>query len=173
MGISLDGGTENRRAYEVINGCDCLDRKIDALENLLASGLGRLCLTAIIVRGLNEDVVPQLVALALQNPKAIRYLHFRNAALVGRWQDTTPYAMDELKKIVGALFTREEFARRCIGEVHCLPRDGRECCYRFRPTGRLQISLIEFASRRARACPRRGRLKNGETTIQPFFESMF
>jgi len=130
-------------------------------------------LTAIIVRGLNEDVVPQLVALALQNPKAVRYLHLRNAALVGRWRDTMPYSMKELKEIVGALFTREGFARRCIGEVHCPPREGRECCYRFRPTGRLQVSLIEFASLRARACPRRGRLKNGETTIRPFFESMF
>jgi molybdenum cofactor biosynthesis enzyme MoaA len=173
LGISLDGGTANRKAYEVINESDCLDRKIEALESLLGSGLGRLCLTALIVRGLNEDVIPQLVGLALRNPKAVRYLHFRNAALVGRWKKTAPYSMKELKELVGALFTGEEFARSCIGEVHCPPPDGRECCYRFRPTGRLQISLIEFASPRARACPRRGRLKNGATAIQPFFDSMF
>ena len=171
-GISMDGGAANRQAYEVINGGDYLQAKLDAFHALVDSGLTRICLTAVIVRGLNEDVIPQLVELALKHPKTVRYIHIRNAGNVGRFDETESYNIYDLKKMTSALFTEEKFKEGCVGEIHCPPESGRDCCYRFRPTPRLQISLLEFFSEKAAHCPKRGRVKVGSDKIEPLFFSM-
>jgi len=149
LGLSMDGGCANKHAYKFINGCDCLQQKLDAFHSLVSYKLGRVGLAAIIVRGLNEDVIPQLIALAKQNT-IVRYLHFRNAGN----------------------FSEDEFKPKCVHELHCLSESGNECCYRFRPTNRLQISLIEFNSERSAKCQKRGRLVNKSYKVQPFFDSM-
>jgi molybdenum cofactor biosynthesis enzyme MoaA len=172
LGISMDGGYANRHAYEVINGCDCLQKKLDAFNSLVSNGLGRVCLTAIIVRGLNEDVIPQLITLAKKHSKTVRYIHIRNAGKVGAWLDTEPYSINETKELVRQYFSEEEFRPNCVRELCCPPDSGNECCYRFRPTNRLQISLIEFNSERSTKCPKRGRLINNSCMIQPLFQSM-
>ncbi len=171
-GISMDGGYANRRAYEVINSGDYLQEKLNAFQALVDSGLTRICLSAIIVRGFNEDVIPQLVELALKNPKAVRYIHIRNAGNVGRWEETEPYKIDDIKRMTRDLFTEEQFEQRCVAELHCSPTSGRDCCYRFRPTPRLQISLLEFFTKQASLCPKRGRVKVGSDRIEPLFLSM-
>ncbi len=171
LGLSLDGGYANKHAYEVINGCDCLEQKLEAFNSLISYKLGRVGLSAIIVRGLNEDVIPQLIALAKQNT-IVRYLHFRNAGRVGIWLDTEPYSVNELTELVRPHFSEDEFEPKCVHEPYCPPASGNECCYRFRPTDRLQISLVEFNSERAARCQKRGRLINNSYNIQPFFDSM-
>jgi molybdenum cofactor biosynthesis enzyme MoaA len=171
LGLSMDGGYTDRHAYEVINGCDCLRQKRDAFHSLISYRLGRVGLSAIIVRGLNEEVIPQLVELAKRNA-VVRYLHFRNAGKVGRWLDTEPYSIGELIRLVRPYFSEEEFAPKCVQEPYCPPESGNECCYRFRPTGRLQVSLVEFNSDRAAMCQKRGRLVDDSYIIRPFFVSM-
>lgn len=127
---------------------------------------------ALIIRGLNEDIIPQLIDLGRRHPRVVRYLHFRNAAKLGRYQETEPYQMSGLKALVSSYFSPEEFRPRSIGEVNCPPQGNPGCCYRFRPTPRLQISLIEFGSPRSFNCPRRGRITNGGRTVRQMFESM-
>jgi molybdenum cofactor biosynthesis enzyme MoaA len=172
LGLSMDGGYANRRAYEAINGRDCMQEKLAAFDSLVSYGMGRVCLTAIVVRGLNEDVIPQLITLANDHKKAVRYIHLRNASKVGVWLDSEPYSLHEIKALVGQYFSEEEFEPKCVKELFCPPGSGNECCYRFRPTERLQISLVEFNSERSAKCPKRGRLKMDSLKIQPFFESM-
>jgi len=171
-GLSMDGGYSNSKAYEIINGGDYLQAKLEAFQALVDSSLTRVCLTAVIVRGLNEDVMPQLVELALKNPKTVRYIHIRNAGNVGRFEQTKSYDIHDLKRMARNLFTEEQFKEGCVGELHCPPESGRDCCYRFRPTPRLQISLLEFFSKKAAHCPKRGRVKVGSDKIEPLFFSM-
>ncbi|MBI9020573.1 MAG: radical SAM protein [Verrucomicrobia bacterium] len=172
LGLSMDGGTENAKAYELITGRDCLNDKLEAFQALAQNSHSKVSLTAIIVRGLNEDVIPQLVDLAKNNPDTVGYLHFRNAGKVGAFVDTEPYSLEEIKALTQPYFSEEEFAQACLGEVHCPPGNGRTCCYRFRPNRRLQISLIEFVSDRAANCPKRGRVVLGEDRIFPLFHSI-
>jgi molybdenum cofactor biosynthesis enzyme MoaA len=173
LGISMDGGYLNRNAYVLINGQDCLADKVRAFDTLVDSGLGRVCLMATIYRGVNENVIPQLILLADKHPQAVRYIHFRNATKVGVWQETNPYTIEEMKALVCSHFSQEQFQPRCLREVYCSPEEKRQCCYRFRPNKRLQISLIEFNSQRSACCPKRGRVVNGVNGIQPFFMSMY
>lgn len=168
--ISLDGGIGNYEAYRIINGDEkYLDMKRNALQTLLDYKLNRICLTAMIVRGVNENSVRELVQLAKNNDKYIRYIHFRNAAKIGRWSACAPYSFTELKKLASTEFTEEEWKPNSIGEI-CCPAN--RCCYRFRPSKRLQISIIDFASENAFNCPKRGRYSLFTKKIQQFFVSM-
>jgi len=172
LGLSLDGGASRDDVYYRINNEHCLRWKMEALETLDKYFPGRVELSAIIVRGLNEDVVPELLQLAHRYPRIVRYIHFRTAAKAGRWGETAPYTLEELKEIVRPHFTEEQFQPQCLWEIHCAPGQGCGACYRFRPTARLQISVIEFATPRAATCLQRGKLVDREFRVQSFFENI-
>jgi molybdenum cofactor biosynthesis enzyme MoaA len=172
LGLSLDGGSSRDDVYHRINNEHCLHWKMKALETLGKHFPGRLEISAIIVRGLNEDVVPELLELAKRYPRIIRYIHFRTAAKAGRWEETAPYTLEELKDVVRPHFTGEQFQPQSLWEIHCAPGQGCGACYRFRPTPRLQISLVEFATARAASCPKRGKLVDRQFLVQSFFENI-
>jgi len=92
--------------------------------------------------------------------------------MVGRWADTPPYTATELTELMRPHFTAEQLKPGCIAEIFCTPEEGGDCCYRFRPTPRLQISLIEFATEKSAHCPKRGKLLPDSFRIQPFFRNM-
>jgi molybdenum cofactor biosynthesis enzyme MoaA len=172
LGLSLDGGASRDDVYGRINSERCLRWKMKALETLDKHFPGRVEISAIIVRGLNEDVVPELLKLAHDHRRVVRYIHFRTAAKVGRWGETAPYTLEELREIVRPHFTEEQFQPQCLWETHCAPGQGCGACYRFRPTARLQISIVEFATRRAASCPKRGKLVDRKFLVQSFFENI-
>ena len=172
LGLSLDGGSSRDDVYYQINNEHCLGWKMEALETLDQCFTGRVEISAIIVRGLNEDVVPELLALADRYPRIVRYIHFRTAAKAGRWGETAPYTLEELREVVRPHFTEEQFQPQCLWEPHCAPAECCGACYRFRPTPRLQISLIEFATPRAALCSKRGKLVDREVLAQSFFENI-
>ncbi len=172
LGISLDGGSSRDDVYQQINNEHCLGWKMKALETLGRHFAGRVEISAIIVRGLNENVILELLALAERYPHIVRYIHFRTAAKAGRWGETAPYSMEELKELVRPNFTEEQFRPQCLWETHCAPGEGCGACYRFRPTSRLQISLIEFATPRAASCDKRGKLVDRKFIVQSFFENI-
>ena len=171
-GLSLDGGSTNDDFYEILNNKRCLSTKMKALQNLQEYGIGRVCLSAIITRGVNESVVGELIELAEKYSDVVRYIHFRSAAMVGRWANTLPYTSAELFELMKPHFTEEQLKPKCVAEIHCPPESGNDCCYRFRPNNRLQISLIEFATSKSANCPFRGKLLPDNFRIQPFFQNM-
>jgi len=170
-GISLDGGITNRNAYLHINGTDCLDAKMAGLHSLVEKKIGRVCLSAIIIRGINEDVIGELIDFARAHDDVVRYIHFRTAAEIGVWEDTQSYTMGELTGLVREHFSAREFTPTSYGEPFC-PDGGCGCCFRFRPTKRLQVSLIEFGSKRSEVCHKRGMLQPDGETVRQFFSSM-
>lgn len=171
-GITLDGGLSGRSTYEQMNGGDYLGKKIDGLLNLVEAGVKRITLSAIITRDVNEFVIPELIGVAKDFEKNIRYIHYRTAAMVGRWADTESYTLPELKELVRPHFAPLDFLPRCINEIHCPPKEMKTCCYRFHPTRRLQVSLIEFATKKSAKCSKRGKLLPEGFLIEPFFENM-
>jgi molybdenum cofactor biosynthesis enzyme MoaA len=172
LGLSLDGGGSRYDVYQQINNENCLNWKMNALETLDKYFPGRVEISAIIVRGLNEGVIPELLELAHRHSRIVRYIHFRTSAKAGRWGETSPYSLEELKEIVRPYFTWKQFQPQCLWETHCEPGQGCGGCYRFRPTARLQISLIEFATQRAASCFKRGKLVDKQFLVQSFFENI-
>ena len=171
-GLSMDGGTSSNAYYNILNNSDCLENKLSALENLRKYGIKPVCLSAIITRGVNESVIGELLQLVTDYSDIVRYIHFRSAAMLGRWVNTRPYTQAELYELMKPHFSSRQLEAKCVGEIFCTEEEGGDCCYRFRPTRRLQISLIEFATDKSSCCPKRGKLSLDDFTIQPFFENM-
>ena len=172
-GLSMDGGTTNDGFYEVMNNRRCLDKKMQAMHNLHEYAIKRVALSAIVVRDYNEQVIGELIGLADRYPDCVRYIHFRSAAKTGRWAETEPYSQHELREAMAPHIDPQKLVQEGIlQEIHCTPEEGGECCFRFRPNRRLQISLIEFASEKSQRCPKRGKLLPGSFRIQPFYENM-
>ncbi len=170
-GLSIDGGTSDPELYREMNNRDCLEEKLAALENLRRYGIGRVALSAIIVRDQNEHVMEELFLLAQEYRDVVRFIHYRSATKLGRWVETAPYDLEGLKQIARPVFTPKQMVPHCIGEINCNGGDG-ECCFRFRPNRLLQVSLIEFATERSAQCPYRGKVLSNDFQIESFFGNM-
>lgn len=170
--LSMDGGLSNIEAYKIINGKNYLNYKLKAFNSVIKNKLGRLEIGAIIVRGLNENIIPELINLAENNQDVVRYLHFRSVGKVGKFKETEPYTTLELKELIKDYFNPIQFELKCKTEMSCNFNSLNNCCYRFKPFPRLQISLIEFASKQSENCPNRGKLINDKFIIEPFFAEM-
>lgn len=170
-GITIDGGLTNREAYEVIDGRDLLDTKLAALAQLERYNIKRVVLSAIIVRDLNEEVIGQLFDLSERNTN-IRYIMIRNVGKGGQWIDTVPYKTEELKQLCSNYFDQEQLKLSShYGEI-CEPPSTNTCCYRFRPSKRVQVALIESIDEDAVDCPYKGKLIDERFVIQSFHESL-
>ena len=170
-GITLDGGLSNEKAYEVIDGRPLLESKMKALDNLAKYNINRVVISAIIVRNLNEDVIGELVKLSNETDN-IKYVVFRNVGKGGQWIDTDPYSTQELKELMATHYQDDQLKMASLyGEV-CVPPSTNDCCFRFRPSKRLQVTLIESVEEDAVDCPYKGRLIDEKFVIQSFHESL-
>lgn len=175
FGLTLDGGL-NDDYYLRINGQSCAEQKLAALSSLLYAGVKTITISAIIVRGINEAIVPQLLRLA-DDHREIHFIHFRTVARTGRYLETKPYDLMGLKDLVRPFFKEDQFQSQYTTEgltstvqLCWQNKDAGNaakqcsklgCCYRFVPRAGLQVSLIEFATDRAASCPQRGKLLEG------------
>ena len=69
VSLSMNGGMHHDDWYIDIDGESRRKKKVKALENMLELGYRRLCINAIIVRGLNEGLVKEFYDKALQHPR--------------------------------------------------------------------------------------------------------
>lgn len=187
IGMSMDGGRADNAVYREIVNADCAKAKMRALDNMAVAGFKRVAIGAIVVRNLNEAVMPDLISVARDYAETVRYVHFRTAGAVGRWNEIygRPYSAEDLKGLL-----RDHLGEDAVDRPYRMVRDGvhpsggsvplqaktpervcRGCCYEFWLDPSLQVSLIEFASENSALCWRRGKLAN-DFTVQPFFDHM-
>ena len=169
IGLTLNGGRNRNDWYEAIDNSRCANAKMLALDNLTTVGFKRLTISAIIIRGLNEDVIPQLFDIASQYP-SVRYIHLRSAGRVGRFKDVTPYTTSELRSLLSKYVPAAQRPQRIINSGYD-NKVCQNCCNEFQLSTGVQVGLIEFASAKSAKCWKRGKLMN-DFTIEPFFENM-
>lgn len=176
-GLTMDGGyssPKSEEVYTIINGRPLLEMKMEALANLVKYKANRVALHGIVVRDFNEYVIDDLIGLANKHSDVVRYVQFRSMAKIGNWVDTEEYKMDDLQRLMHERFDAKQMEEKSVYEAICTPNDTyhSDCCYRFRPTKRLQISLIEFAAERGIQCPSKGKLIDEEFVVQSFHENL-
>jgi hypothetical protein len=135
---------------------------------MLKYDIREIVLSAIIMRGVNEMTIPELIGIGLNNPRNIRHIKFRSTGKVGRFvPESKPYSTPEFRELLFEFINREHIHVINSG----LRPECHECCYRFR-YHHLKITHVEFASKRSQKCWMRGKLINNTYIIEPYFENM-
>lgn len=173
--LSMNGGTSNEW-YRYIDNGDVAEEKLTALKNLDEGGIGRIAITAIIVRNVNEGVVKELMALS-KSYKNVRYIHYRSIGKVGRFIDSEPYTLRELKRLVDSQIPHDENYKRKVKFDGLDTTPGNRCfgcmgCYEYHHNQKIEICLIDFAKPETFNCWKRGKLIEGTFQIETFFENM-
>ncbi len=173
--ISMNGGSNNAWYRHIDNG-DYAEEKLKALQNLDDVGIRRIAITAIIVRGVNEGVVMDLMDLS-ERYKSVRYIHYRSIGKVGKFIDSDPYTLEELKGIVDSRIPYDKVYKRKVKIDGLDPTPGNRClgcmgCYEYHHNPKIEICLIDFAKPETFRCWKRGKLIEGTFQVESFFENM-
>ncbi len=173
--LSMNGG-KNNEWYRFIDNDDVAEEKLTALKNLDEECIGRIAITAIIVRDVNEGVVMQLMDLS-RLYKNVRYVHYRSVGKVGRFIDSEPYSLQELKRVVDEQIPKDENYERKVKFDGLDATPGNRCfgcmgCYEYHHSQKIEICLIDFAKPDTFSCWKRGKLIEETFQIETFFENM-
>ena len=194
VSLSMNGGMHHDDWYIDIDGESRRKKKVKALENMLELGYRRLCINAIIVRGLNEGLVKEFYDKALQHPGQITNIRFRTAAKQGRWNDEIDaFDDDDHDQTSYTGLQLDEYIKTIIPEARSpikVIRDGyhpstgsgvrlnvpglkcNQCCFMYYIRPQLWVATVEFGSHNSALCWRRGQLVQGNGVIQPFHHYM-
>ena len=95
--LQFDGPDDG--IYRALRGRDLLQAKIQAIENCAAAGIG-VTLVPVIVPGVNDHRIGDIIRFAVRNSPAVRGVHFQPVSYFGRIPrepaDTDRFTLDEL-----------------------------------------------------------------------------
>jgi len=152
--LSLNGLFDDD-IYENIDNLRCAARKRQALEALCSEHMN-VTLGMILVRGVNEHLVRDLVEYAATRPN-IRELHFRSVGKVGRYMATEPFGIAELADVYAAAIGLRGGRLKAEQQSPCTI----DMAY-----GRLNIQMTQWPELGSLT---RGRLRP-DGMVQPMFE---
>jgi len=166
VSLSLNGVFDDD-LYEAIDQMRCAERKRAAFENLRAERIYTSA-SMILVRGINEHALAELVAAVRMSPN-VREMHVRSIGAMGRHMDNAPFTLDELF---------DEFVKACGGvrgsgalsegaaEPRTIVRHERTMTSHDFHFGRLRVQLTVWPDLDSKV---RGRL-TPEGMVAPFME---
>ncbi|MEQ1687130.1 MAG: radical SAM protein [Sphingopyxis sp.] len=153
--LSLNGGLRDE-LYEEIDELACADRKLKALDNLLALRM-HVTTGTIIVPGVNDDHLPEFLAFLLA--KGVRDIHLRSVGEVGSYMVGKSLDLDQLEAHLRRALRPEH------GELRLLRAYGSSRDFAL---GKVRIQLTEW--------PELGSFERGRIApdgfVEPMFESM-
>lgn len=156
--LSFSGGFRDE-LYLAIDGMSCADKKIAALENLVAERAS-VTLGMILVRGHGITHAQEVYEHA-KAVREIRSIHLRSIGAIGRHMaETKPFTLIELAEI-----GRQIFGPDVPANPACDTDGPQESCIEFQSAG-MEIHLVCWPDLGSEV---RGRL-SPDGTIQPFFE---
>jgi len=156
LNISLDTLREER--FIKISGRDIFRKIIDGIEKAKRADFSPLKLNMVVIRGVNDDEIPDFVNFSLSKGLVIRFIEFMN--LTPLWREEYFMPIEEVKSICGKIFDMErteyqesgpaEYYKINGGIVGFIKTDERNCrrCNRLRITaaGELKLCLYETNS---------------------------
>jgi GTP 3',8-cyclase len=117
--ISLD--TLRRERFVAIARRDLLHRVLGGLEAARAAGFTGLGINCVVMRGLNDDEVPDLVELGRRLGAEVRFIEYMDVGGATRWDASRVVGRDEIIELVAAK----------LGPVRTLPRTDSSPASRF------------------------------------------
>lgn len=101
VNISLD--TLRPKRFEEITGRPYLSRVLHGIEKALEVGLSPVKINVVVIRGLNDDEIPELARLSLDRPLEVRFIEFMPVGEGALWEESRFLPLEEIKKRLLAL----------------------------------------------------------------------
>ena len=169
--IDMSGGLQ-KDLYKKIHAEDVLKTKLKALHNLGTANIGRVTISAILIKNFNELVISDLFKISEKFPRVVREIAFRSQGEIGRFiSGHSAYKTNEWIQLMqkqGHLKKNHfsEVIHAGFMDERC---EGKNCCYHFRYNRNLTVSFLEFLNK---GCWQRGQLLENEYEIEYMFESL-
>ena len=133
--VSLD--TLDRRRFETLTRRSGLDRVLQGLEAAAEAGLKALKINTVVMRGFNDDELPQLLALGRRTGAEVRFIEYMDVGGATTWKAETVVSRGEiLESITGA-----------EGPVEALPAEATAPADRFRLPDGTVFGIISSTTR--------------------------
>jgi len=94
VNISLD--TLKPKRFAEITGVDCFDQVWQGIETALSAGFSPVKLNMVVMRGINDDELPEFARLSREMPLQIRFIEFMPIGTSTRWNTDTYMPSDEI-----------------------------------------------------------------------------
>ena len=101
INISLDSLKPERFAR--ITGVDCFDQVWRGIEKARSVGFSPVKLNMVVMRGINDDELPDFAMLSRQTEMQVRFIEFMPIGSSSRWNKNTYMSSDEIKERIKAL----------------------------------------------------------------------
>lgn len=163
---------ENNKFYKLIHNEECYEEKILALKNLEKANIGRVTISGIIIRDLNEDIMPDLFSIAEDHKKIVREVAFRSQGKLGRFiGNAEPYLTNDWKRLMlkYELATVDDFGRVIMAGFMSEKCEGKNCCFHYKQNRKLAVSWLDFL---CDTCWLRGQLNESTSKIEYMFENL-
>ena len=169
--FDLSGGTKNNELYQKIHNRDFLEMRLRAIDNCISIGMNTIGICAIIIRGVNEEVIPHLLEYADNHPE-IPAIHFRTMSDRGTWLNNKPYTLEEIKDLLKQHIPNLDDKPKISGFEPDINKGQKcyGCCDRIIYKPSIGLNLVEFGSKRSAKCWKRGYVSDSDFTITTFFE---
>lgn len=148
------------------------DIKMRCLENFVTAKVGRVTISMMLIRGLNEHVMGDMFKIAEKYNRAVREVSYRSQGDIGRYLDgrhAEPYQTNDWLRIMmeKGLTTSDDLSKVTMAGFLHFECQGKNCCYFYRKTPKLTVSWVSFGVSECWVC---GQAENGKTMYM--FESL-
>ena len=94
VNISLD--TLKPKRFADITGVDCFDQVWRGIEKALSAGFSPVKLNMVVMRGINDDELPDFARLSREMDLQVRFIEFMPIGTSTRWNNDTYISSDEI-----------------------------------------------------------------------------
>jgi len=163
---------ENNKFYHIIHNEPAYEEKVQALKNYAAAGIGRVTISAILIRNLNESIIPDMFSIAEDHERIVREVAFRSQGRIGRYVgNEEPYVTNDWIRLMfkfgmASKLNLSDVIMSGFMSENCR---GKNCCYHYRHDKKLTVSWLDFL---CNTCWLRGQLLEKDFKVEYMFESL-
>jgi MoaA/NifB/PqqE/SkfB family radical SAM enzyme len=163
---------EGNKFYNIIHNEPAYEEKIQALEHYKKWRMGRVTVSAILIRDLNEGVIPDMFSIADMYPGIIREVAFRSQGRIGRYVgNAEPYVTNDWLRLMFEYKTIDRLDFKDVLMAGYMSKKclGKNCCFHYRQDRKLTVSWLDFL---CNTCWLRGQLMEKDFKVEYMFESL-
>lgn len=179
MHMDMSGGKSEKgfagadnKFYHIIHNEPAYEEKVQALRHYAEAGIGRVTISAILIRNLNESIIPDMFSIAEDHQRVVREVAFRSQGRLGRYVgNEEPYVTNDWIRLMFqyGMASKLNLSDVIMAGFMSEKCRGKNCCYHYKQDRKLTVSWLDFL---CNTCWLRGQLLEKDFKVEYMFESL-